>query len=139
MMKVYILAYLYSGDDVLLLRRKNVEFGSGLYSLPGGLIEQGETASQGIAREVREELGLDIPEKSFELVHTLNRKGTETEFMALVFRANVTGMQPKNNEPDKHDDLKFFAVDHLPENIIPAHKQAIECIKRDINYSEHGW
>lgn len=138
-MKVYILAFLYSGDDILLFRRKDVSFGSGLYSLPGGLIQQGETVRHAIAREVREELGLDISETDFELVHTFNRKGTETEFMVLVFKADISGMQPKNNEPTKHDDMRFFNLQQLPENIIPAHKQAIEYIKKGISYSEHGW
>jgi len=46
---------------------------------------------------------------------------------------------PSNNEPTKHDDLRFFAIEQLPVNIIPAHKQAIECITQNISYSEHGW
>jgi hypothetical protein len=72
-------------------------------------------------------------------VHTFHRKGIDTELVALVFKADISGMTPANNEPDKHDDMKFFNLHQLPENIIPAHKQAIACITKDVRYSEHGW
>ncbi len=139
MVNVFVLAFLVSGDDVLLLHRTNVSFGSGLYGLSGGKVETGETALQAVKREVKEELALNIPESAFELVHTFHRKGTETELVSLIFKVDIAGMQPINNEPDKHSDMRFFNIHQLPENIIPAHKQAIACIGRGVYYSEHGW
>ncbi len=139
MVNVFALAFLCSGDNVLLLHRKDVSFGSGLYGLSGGKVEQGETARQAIVREVCEELGLNISESAFELVHTFHRKGIDTELVALVFKADISGITPRNNEPTKHDDMKLFNLHQLPENIIPAHKQAVECIAKDVSYSEHGW
>jgi 8-oxo-dGTP diphosphatase len=139
LVNIFALAFLVSGDNVLLLHRKDVSFGSGLYGLSGGKVEQGETARQAVVREVREELGLKIAQSAFKLVHTFHRKGTETEFIALVFKANIADMQLTNNESEKHDEIRFFNLHQLPENIIPAHRQAIECIAKGINYSEHGW
>jgi hypothetical protein len=73
-------------------------------------------------------------------VHALHRKATETEFVALCFKVDISKMdKPCNKEPNKHDDMQFFNIYELPENIIPAHKQVIECINEDIFYSEHGW
>ena len=137
----YVLAFACLGNEVLLVRRSSDQtFGAGLYSMVGGKVEQGETARQAIKREVREETGLDIPETAFELMHTLHRKGTETEFIALCFKVDLTGMPaPHNTEPDQHDDMRFFPLNQLPENIVPAHKQAIECIRKNVHYSEHGW
>jgi 8-oxo-dGTP diphosphatase len=140
MVNIFVLAFLCTAQGILLLRRVGASFGDGLYSVVGGKVEPKETALQAIHREVLEETALDIPESSFELVHTLHRKGTETEFIALCFKVNVTNMpQPRNNEPDKHDDMRFFALDQLPENIIPAHHQIINCVQKNIRYSEHGW
>jgi 8-oxo-dGTP pyrophosphatase MutT (NUDIX family) len=95
---------------------------------------------QAIKREVFEEVHLDIPEHEFELVHVFHRKSDADFFVVLCFKVDISKMaQPYNNEPEKHDDLKFFNIEQLPDNIIPAHKQAIECIKHNISYSEHGW
>lgn len=47
--------------------------------------------------------------------------------------------EPRNAEPDKCDDLSWFPLDSLPENIIPCIKQAFECIKDNIIYSEFGF
>ena len=46
------------GDQgrILLIRRTD----SGLWSLPGGRVEPGETVTQGAVREVKEETGVDI-------------------------------------------------------------------------------
>jgi ADP-ribose pyrophosphatase YjhB (NUDIX family) len=141
MVNMYVLVFLcINNDTVLLLRRCTQDFGNGLYSMVGGKVEQGETALQAIKREVFEEIGLDIPAELFLLVHVLHRKGTETEFVALCFKVDISAMQkPYNKEPGKHDIMDFFKINEIPENIIPAHKQVIECINDGIVYSEHGW
>jgi ADP-ribose pyrophosphatase YjhB (NUDIX family) len=46
------------GDDVLLLRQRHDPTD---WSLPGGLLKRGETPREGLARELREELGLTVP------------------------------------------------------------------------------
>lgn len=140
MVNFYVLAFLYKGNDVLLLRRCNTNFGQGQYSMVGGKVEQGEAALHAIRREVLEEVALDIPESDFALVHTFHRKGTDGDLIALCFKVDIADMPaPRNNEPTKHDDMQFFPIDQLPENILPAHKQALACIQKNINYSEHGW
>jgi len=139
MVTLFALAFLTSGNDILLLQRKNAAFGNGLYHLPGGKVEQSETALKACMREMREEVGLELLESDFKLIHVFHRKGTETELVALIFKADISIMTPINLEPEKHDDMRFFNLHELPENIIPAHKQALECIIKGINYSEHGW
>lgn len=42
----------------LLLVKRNIEPGLGLWSLPGGFVETGETAVEAVLREVSEETGL---------------------------------------------------------------------------------
>lgn len=137
--KTYVIALLYAGENILLLQRKDAMFGNNLYSLPGGSVDTGETVRHAIMREVREEVGLSIPAAAFKLAHTYHSKGTENNFLALVFTATISGMHPLNVEPHKHSDMQFFNINNLPENIIPAHKQTIESIIKNISYSEHGW
>jgi len=47
-------------DDCILLAERGKEPLKGYWSLPGGVVEVGETLDQAIRREVREETGLDV-------------------------------------------------------------------------------
>lgn len=143
---LYVLALLtqdahaeFDKNSILLLRRCNATFGDGLYSLVGGKVETGETALQAIKREVLEEVALDLPESAFTFVHVMHRQGTDSEFVAIAFVASTVGLQPINNEPTKHDDVRFFSLDALPSNMVPAHEQTIRAVAAKQYYSEHGW
>lgn len=50
--------------DVVLLERNHEPF-EGAWVLPGGRVEEGERAAEACAREVREEVGLDVVVESF--------------------------------------------------------------------------
>jgi ADP-ribose pyrophosphatase YjhB (NUDIX family) len=52
-------ALIFRDDCILLVRRGNEPL-KGYWSLPGGVVEVGETLEQAIRREVKEETALDI-------------------------------------------------------------------------------
>ena len=52
-------AVIFDGDRVLLVQRGHEQL-KGDWSLPGGVVEIGETLQAALAREVREETSLDI-------------------------------------------------------------------------------
>lgn len=70
-------------DELLVVRRKN-DPGKDMLDLPGGFIDMDETGEEGMAREVKEETGLDATEVNYQfsfpntylysgfLVHTLD-------------------------------------------------------------------
>lgn len=57
--RVGVGAVVLHGDRVLLVQRGRPP-GVGKWSLPGGLVELGETTAEAVRREVREECGLDV-------------------------------------------------------------------------------
>ena len=52
-------AVIIKDGKILLEKRKN-EPGKGKWSIPGGLVELGESVEQTVIREVKEETGLDV-------------------------------------------------------------------------------
>jgi ADP-ribose pyrophosphatase YjhB (NUDIX family) len=58
------------GEDVLLIQRGREPM-LGAWSLPGGLLEVGETTAEGVVREVFEETGVRV--RPVEIVATLDR------------------------------------------------------------------
>jgi mutator protein MutT len=63
-------AVIVQNGRVLLIRRGSEPL-KGHWTLPGGLIEVGESLIEGVVREVREETGLDV--EVIELVELLDR------------------------------------------------------------------
>lgn len=138
-MKYALLFLLNSNNEVLLLRRYNTNFGNGQYSLPGGKVEGKETPKQAIIREAFEEIGINLKPENLEFVHLMFRNGDESVFDVACFKASKWNGQVANREPEKADEIKWFDLHALPENLLPAHKQIIEMIQNNIYYSEHGF
>lgn len=123
-----------SNNEILLLRRIDTPFCNQCYSLPGGKIEVGETATQTIIREAKNSLNLTINFDYLKFAHAMHRKCNEPEFFACVFKVEHWEGEPCNQEPERHDDMLWFDVNRLPSTMVPAHKHAIECIKKGITY-----
>ena len=58
----YVVAAVIANEklEVLLLERPMEEFFGGIYELPSGKVEEGESLQEALYREVKEETGLDI-------------------------------------------------------------------------------
>ena len=78
---------------VLLVRRGNEPL-KGHWTLPGGMLEVGETLTAGVAREVREETGLDVePIELIELLDRIHREGGRVRYHYVIadYLCRVTG------------------------------------------------
>jgi ADP-ribose pyrophosphatase YjhB (NUDIX family) len=78
-------AVIRDGDGRLLLVQRGSAPSAGLWSVPGGRIEAGETPEQAAAREVREETGLQVE------VRQLLASVRVGDYLVHDFAADVTG------------------------------------------------
>jgi 8-oxo-dGTP diphosphatase len=77
------------GNRLLLIKRGH-EPGAGLWSLPGGRIEPGETDEEAVVREILEETGLRV--ECRDLLGTVELPGLGGEVIEVSdYRAVVTG------------------------------------------------
>lgn len=94
--------------DVLLLKHS---YGPDVWSLPGGGLGKGEDPLEAALREVREELGLELPR--IEAIGTLEEELSGSPHTAHLFAATCD-RQPR---PDGREVVlaRFFPSHSLPE------------------------
>ncbi len=111
-------------EILLLLRKRHPE--AGYWSIPGGKVELFETIEDTIKREVKEELNLET--EIIELMGVTNHIVLEegVHWVAPTFLVRILSGQIKNMEPEKHQDIKWFPVTNLPDNITITTQKAIE-------------
>lgn len=87
-------ALVQDGDLVLLIKRANEPF-KGLWGIPGGGVELGETVAEALQREVREETGLAVePERMLGYKDAIYRDPAgriRYHYVVFYFLARPTG------------------------------------------------
>jgi 8-oxo-dGTP diphosphatase len=104
-----VVAAIVRGPGGVLLVRRNLEPGRGLWAMPGGYVDRGEVVEAAVAREVLEETGLRISVGG--LVGLYSEEG-DTIVLA-VFTAEATGGELNDDSPEVQA-VGFFPVDALP-------------------------
>ena len=142
--KIIPAAYLVlkDGNKILLLRRYNTGYEDGNYSLVAGHVEDGETFTECVIREAKEEAGVILKNEDLKVSHIMNRKkegGEKNDRVDVYLTAKKWKGNIEIKEPSKCDNLEWFKLDNLPENIIPCVKVALEKIKAGEYYAEFGW
>ena len=110
--------------DVLLLRRAGTGFFDGLYSLPGGHVEPGESLLEAAVREMSEETGLGLHADALEYIGVVHRRSDTNRVDFFVRAGRFTG-EPQICEPDKCDRLGWFGRDCLPAATVPYIRSAL--------------
>ena len=126
---------------VLLMRRANTGWNDGMYALMGGHVEDGENVFDAAIRESQEELGLAVKHEDLKPLFSMQ---VYPDHIYYYFGCDEFEGEPTNAELDQCDDVQFFDVNELSNNIIDADKKAIEAVfgksqKEQTAFSVFGW
>ena len=95
---------------------------NGMWCVPGGCLELGESLEEGLFREVKEETNLDIKNpKFFDVranIHMVYPNQDEVYYTDIVYVVTEFSGELK---PDKESTkLVWFKLDELPSDILPT-------------------
>ncbi|MHA1977104.1 MAG: NUDIX hydrolase N-terminal domain-containing protein [Candidatus Hodarchaeales archaeon] len=114
-------AIINEAGQILLIQRSDNQ----MWAMPGGMLEVGETPSEGVLREVFEETGLNC--KVISLVGIFDSRFCGTTYPLQLYQ--VVFLCEALNEindvvaPHQHEslDISWFNEKELPANIDPGH------------------
>lgn len=101
--------------DVLLCHRRDYD----LWNLPGGAVESNETPWAAVKREVLEETCLVVDVAELLGIYAKLAQGD------LVFSFRCTVVSGSISLTDEADDIRYFPIDMLPEDLSPKQAERI--------------
>ena len=107
-------------DSRILMIRRALEPGMGLWCMPGGYVDRGEVVEEAAAREVFEETGLVV--EVGQLVGLFSEKGRPV--IVAAFAAKETGGALQAGP--EAQELGFFSQEDLPPLAFPRDVEILE-------------
>ena len=112
-------------NKVLIMKRQNTKFLSGLWEFPGGKIEKNETAIQSIIREVKEETNLSISKPVFlgNITHKYSHFGVNISFF-ISFPKSIKSI-------NIDQEYKWIKIDDIFNYPLPkANHKMLDILKK---------
>ena len=120
--KVGVSVILIRNMNEILIGKRQGSHGAGLYSVPGGHLEYGETFEECCSRELDEEIGVKL--NNFEKVGFSEDFFDEKQFTTLYFKKYVDfDIIVKNMEPDKCEEWIWVDIKQLPKLFCDTNNQ----------------
>lgn len=109
--------------EKVLLGKRNIEPGKGLWGFCGGYMELDETPPEAAIREAKEEANLDIQLGNLIGIYS----GGEGTNVIIAYQASLLDHQLGSlaPQPEEVSELAFFALDEIPMLAFPVHQQIL--------------
>ena len=97
-------------DGRILLTRRAIEPAHGLWTFPGGYVDWGESVAEAARREMREEVGLDLPPDGLVGIYSYS------EAPVVIVAYHVTVPDGLEAAADAHEvsEAAYFAREDIP-------------------------
>ena len=112
MTKKVAAAVIERDGKVLVARRKPGLVAGGLWEFPGGKLEEGESAEEGLERELAEELG--VAARVGELLCSVPFVGRAARFELVAYRTELLGDDFRLTD---HDEVRWLAPAEMDERV----------------------
>jgi 8-oxo-dGTP diphosphatase len=115
------------GRLLMLKRAADDDAHPGLWEMPGGGIDAGETAAQAAARELREEVGIDVPAEDLADWGWFERGAGGRKRRTAFFAADCAHADCHPSLSHEHDDWRWVAgpSELEPEPLTPSARWAV--------------
>lgn len=108
---VIVTASVVYRDGTVLIAKRTAGALEGLWEFPGGKLEPGESPEECLARELREELGLDVEVGDiFQVVYHVYEDGP---VLLLAYRCRLIGTSPSGQA--ENPPSRWVRISDLPQ------------------------
>src|SRR6478735_8600543 len=114
MHKVVVGALVREGRVLLVHRSPSKRAYPGVWDLPGGVMETGESELGALTRELHEELGVQIATSSTSHLCRLTAGPREEPALLSAWLVRDWQGTPTNVAPEEHDHIGWFDLEALP-------------------------
>ena len=99
-------------DEILLIERKYDPY-KGHWAFPGGFVEYGETTTDAVRREIREETGLHTEIISLFGVYSDPQRDPRGHTISIIYLLKKIDGEVRGG--DDASDARFFPLHHTPD------------------------
>lgn len=121
-------AIIVCDSKIVFVRRKNDPF-KGMFALPGGFVEVGETTEKAVVRESLEETGLSIEIVKLIGVYSEPSRDPRGHTVSICYLAKGTGIPKAGSDAA---EVALFTIDRIPK-LAFDHNHIIDQARVDIN------
>ena len=140
---VFLLRDGVTGPEVLLQLRQNTGYMDDHWAAAAaGHVEKGETAYDAARREAVEEIAVTDLDLAFVTAMQRTRGGEPIdERIDFFFTARSWSGEPRIVEPHKCAELRWCALDALPDPVVPHERSVLEALRAGTTtvYSTFGF
>jgi 8-oxo-dGTP diphosphatase len=111
-------------DGGIVLGRRSIEPGYGLWCLPGGFVNDDEDPAGAAVRECKEEINAEVELTGLLGVYHIP-KTTASSIIGIAYRGRVAEGAAISAGPEMLE-VRVFAPDSLPEIAFPSHRVVLD-------------